>query len=93
MAPAHRLARVEDIGALSALMEAAIDELQKPFLDEAQIVASRMLMGLGRQLIENGTCFVVEEAGALAGCGGWSRRAGLCRRPDGQGASVELEVE
>lgn len=77
MALAHRLARVEDIGALSALMEAAIDALQKPFLDEAQIVASRMLMGLDRQLIEDGTYFVIEEAAVLAGCGGWSRRATL----------------
>ena len=73
----HRLARHADIPALAALMEAAIAELQKPFLDDAQIAASRALMGLDTQLIDDGTYFVVEQDGELAGCGGWSRRATL----------------
>ena len=73
----HRLARHADIPALAALMEAAIAELQKAFLTRAQIAASRALMGLDTQLIDDGTYFVVEEDGALAGCGGWSRRATL----------------
>ncbi len=73
----HRLARCDDMPALAALMEAAIAELQKPFLDPAQIAASRAIMGLDTQLIGDGTYFVVEQAGALAGCGGWSRRATL----------------
>lgn len=71
----HRLARRDDIPALTALMEAAISELQRPFLDDGQIAASRTLMGLDSQLIEDQTYFVVEQASALAGCGGWSRRA------------------
>ena len=73
----HRLARADDVAALSAVMAAAIAELQRPFLDPAQIAASRALMGLHRQLIDDRTYFVVEQAGALAGCGGWSRRATL----------------
>ena len=73
----HRLARADDVAALTDLMGAAIAQLQRPFLDPAQIAASRALMGLDRQLIEDGTYFVVEQAGALAGCGGWSRRATL----------------
>jgi len=73
----HRLARPDDVAALTGLMERAIGELQKPFLEPAQIAASRALMGLDRQLIEDGTYFVVEQAGALAGCGSWSRRATL----------------
>jgi GNAT superfamily N-acetyltransferase len=73
----HRLARREDIPALAALMEMAIAELQKPFLDEPQIRASRAIMGLDTQLIDDGTYFVVEHDGALVGCGGWSRRATL----------------
>jgi GNAT superfamily N-acetyltransferase len=58
-------------------MEAAISELQKPFLDDRQIASSRAIMGLDTQLIEDGTYFVVESDGELAGCGGWSRRATL----------------
>jgi GNAT superfamily N-acetyltransferase len=71
----HRLAGHEDIAALSALMDTAIAELQKPFLSAAEIAASRALMGLDTQLIDDGTYFVIEQDGMLAGCGGWSRRA------------------
>jgi GNAT superfamily N-acetyltransferase len=58
-------------------MDAANGELQKPFLYEDQIASSRMIMGLDTQLIDDGTYYVVEAAGELAGCGGWSRRATL----------------
>jgi GNAT superfamily N-acetyltransferase len=70
-----RLARLEDVAALRVLMDAAIGELLKDFLDDRQIEASRAIMGLDTQLIEDGTYFIVEEKGAVAGCGGWSRRA------------------
>jgi GNAT superfamily N-acetyltransferase len=60
---------------MTALMQLAIAELQKPFLDETQIASSRMIMGLDTQLVDDGTYYVVELDGALAGCGGWSRRA------------------
>ena len=73
----HRLARREDLSALASLMEAAISTLQKPFLTEDQITSSRTTMGLDTQLIDDGTYFVVEAAGEVAGCGGWSRRATL----------------
>lgn len=73
----HRRATRDDIDTLRALMEAAIAELQKPFLDAAQIAASRTLMGLDTQLIDDGTYFVVESDREIAGCGGWSRRATL----------------
>ncbi len=58
-------------------MDAAIGELQRGFLTQDQIASSRMIMGLDRQLIADGTYFVVEEDGQVAGCGGWSRRATL----------------
>jgi GNAT superfamily N-acetyltransferase len=72
-----RLATSGDVPALAALMDRAIGELQKPFLDPGQITSSRAIMGLDTQLIADGTYFVVEVAGAIAGCGGWSRRATL----------------
>ncbi|MEO5842844.1 MAG: GNAT family N-acetyltransferase [Acidimicrobiales bacterium] len=77
MALTHRLATSDDIAALRGLMDAAIGTLQKGFLDDAQIESSRAIMGLDAQLIDDGTYFVVEIDGALAGCGGWSRRATL----------------
>lgn len=73
----HRLATSDDLPALTALMERSIGELQKPFLDPAQIASSRTIMGLDTQLIDDGTYFIVEQDGKLAGCGGWSRRATL----------------
>jgi GNAT superfamily N-acetyltransferase len=74
---AHRLATREDLPAMTALMDMAIGELQKPFLDAGQIESSRTIMGLDTQLVDDGTYFVVEEDGIMAGCGGWSRRATL----------------
>jgi len=47
----HRLATRENIPALTALMQAAIAELQKPFLNSSQIASSRAIMGLDTQLI------------------------------------------
>src|SRR5215217_3016153 len=74
----HRLATTADIPALTVLMTSAIGELQRGFLSEAQIAASRKLMGLDSQLVADGTYFVIEDAdGRIAGCGGWSRRATL----------------
>jgi GNAT superfamily N-acetyltransferase len=58
-------------------MARAIAELQRGFLSEEQIAASRSIMGLDTQLIDDGTYFIVESDGGLAGCGGWSRRATL----------------
>jgi GNAT superfamily N-acetyltransferase len=62
---------------LAALMARAIGELQRAFLSPAEIEASRAVMGLDTQLIDDGTYFVVESGGVVAGCGGWSRRATL----------------
>jgi len=73
----HRLASLDDLDALRVLIDAAISVLQKPFLSDDQIASSRAVMGLDTQLIADGTYFVVEAGGSLAGCGGWSRRATL----------------
>lgn len=72
-----RLAAQADVPALTALMEVAIAELQRAFLDEAQIASSRAIMGIDTQLIDDGTYFIVESGADIAGCGGWSRRATL----------------
>jgi GNAT superfamily N-acetyltransferase len=36
------------------------------------------VFGVDRQLVRDGTYFVVEHEGRIIGCGGWSRRAPLC---------------
>jgi len=86
----YRLARREDLEALKVLMDAAIAENQKPFLDQSQIASSRAIMGLDTQLIDDGTYFVVEADGQLAGCGGWSRRATMYGGDQTPGRSAAL---
>jgi len=97
----HRIAGPADAPALGAVMDAAIAELQRGFLDAAQIQSSRMIMGLDRQLIADGTYFVVEApnhegGGRIAGCGGWSRRATLYggdHTPDRDAALLDPATE
>jgi GNAT superfamily N-acetyltransferase len=86
----YRLAHRDDLDALKSLMDAAISELQKPFLDESQITSSRAIMGLDTQLIDDGTYFIAEWDGQLAGCGGWSRRATLYGGDQTSGRSAAL---
>lgn len=67
-----------DSAVLRDLIEEAIVVLQRPYLAEDQLQASREIMGLDAQLISDGTYFVASTAdGQIAGCGGWSRRAAL----------------
>lgn len=73
----HRIARSGDMAALRRLMDRAIDTLQSEFLSPEQVAASRHVMGIDTQLIADGTYFLVECDGRLAGCGGWSFRATL----------------
>ena len=44
-----------DVPRLMPLMDAAIEELQKGFLDDAQIESSKAIMGIDRQLVDDGT--------------------------------------
>ncbi len=73
----HRLATSDDMPALQKLMAAAIRELLPQFLTPEKVEASFAVMGVDTQLIEDGTYFILEKEGVMAGCGGWSRRATL----------------
>ena len=44
-------------------------------LSPEQVGASRLIMGIDRDLIGDGTYFVVMDADRIVGCGGWSFRA------------------
>ena len=85
-----RLAVLDDVPALTAVMDQAIEELQRAFLDDAQIESSRAIMGIDTQLIDDGTYFVVEAGSAVAGCGGWSRRATLYGSDETPGRDSKL---
>lgn len=72
-----RIATLDDLDALHALMRRSIAELQSDYLTPDQVVASAKVMGLDTQLVRDGTYFIVESDGCIAGCGGWSFRATL----------------
>jgi GNAT superfamily N-acetyltransferase len=74
---AHRLTTLDDLDALREVMRRSIETLQTDFLTREQVVASHRVMGLDTQLIRDGTYFMVEENGRIAGCGGWSWRSTL----------------
>ena len=73
----HRLASLDDLVSLREIMRRSIEALQDEFLTPEQVRASHRLMGLDSQLISDGTYFVVERDGQIAGCGGWSWRSTL----------------
>jgi GNAT superfamily N-acetyltransferase len=73
-----RLATAADTPELNALIPLAARALSRGFYTDQQIDAAiRYVFGVDSQLVEDRTYFVVEEAGLLVGCGGWSRRRTL----------------
>ena len=72
-----RIATTGDLDRLNALMTRAIAQLQGDFLTPQQVIASQQVMGLDTQLVRDGTYFLTEAGGAIAGCGGWSWRSTL----------------
>jgi GNAT superfamily N-acetyltransferase len=67
-----------DIPLLIALIERSARGLSALDYTESQVAgALRGAFGVDTQLVDDGTYFVAEEDGVLAGCGGWSFRATL----------------
>ena len=70
-----RLACAEDIPALESLIELSVrDSLSRCYSRAQLAVALGPVFGVDRQLIRDGTYFVVEENSAIVACGGWSKR-------------------
>ncbi len=70
-----RLARDADIATLEELIPLSVRGLQAGSYSPAQMEAALgPVFGVDRQLIRDGTYFVVEADGQIIGCGGWSRR-------------------
>ena len=73
-----RIATQDDVPALEELIPLSVRVLQAPYYSAAQMAAAMgPVFGVDRQLISDGTYFVVENEGAVIGCGGWSRRKSL----------------
>ncbi|MDO7885617.1 GNAT family N-acetyltransferase [Hymenobacter cheonanensis] len=74
--PVHtRPARLGEVAELNALIEQSVRQLSVAYYAPAQIdSALRYVFGVDTQLIIDGTYYVAEIDGHLAGCGGWSRR-------------------
>lgn len=72
------MANGTDIPQLEALIPLSVRALHAPYYSPAQIEAALgPVFGVDRQLIRDGTYFVMEDAGDIVGCGGWSRRKTL----------------
>jgi len=72
---AYRWATTTDLSAIEHVMRLSMAQLMDAFLTPAQVAASDALMGLDRQLVEDGTYLLALDGATLVGCGGWSRRA------------------
>lgn len=73
-----RPARMDDVPRMEALIALSGIALSAGFYtpEQAQAV-TRHVFGVDTQLLEDGTYFVIERAGELLACGGWSKRATL----------------
>lgn len=73
-----RLATLDEVPALNALIHSSADILSRGFYSPEEIeAANRYVFGVDTTLVEDGTYFVAEEEGTLVACGGWSRRGAL----------------
>jgi GNAT superfamily N-acetyltransferase len=86
-----RVATEADIPALEALIPLSVRGLQSGCYSPAQMEAALgPVFGVDRQLIQDGTYFVVEQGAEIIGCGGWSKRRAVFggdshrREPDGE---------
>lgn len=73
-----RKATMDERDALQQLIAESARNLSRQHYSDAQIEAAiATVFGVDTTLIEDGTYFVVESDGQLAGCGGWSKRKTL----------------
>lgn len=73
-----RLATEADVPALELFIPHSVRALQKSYYSPAQIeTALGPIFGVDRQLIQDGTYFIVEHRSEIIGCGGWSKRRAM----------------
>lgn len=70
-----RVARPEDVEALTRVIQASVRELSRGYYTDAQAESGiRYVFGVDTTLVSDGTYFCVEAEGELVACGGWSMR-------------------
>jgi len=80
-----------DVPAIEALIPLSVRALQSPYYSQAQMDAALgPVFGVDRQLVRDGTYFVVEQERTIIGCGGWSRRRSLYGGDSGRAGEDEL---
>ena len=73
-----RRAKIEERDQIQQLIAVSARQLSREHYTDAQIeTAIATVFGVDTDLIDDGTYFVVEIDGELAGCGGWSKRKTL----------------
>lgn len=73
-----RLATIEDVPALQALIQGSVGVLGAQYYTSKQIAGALLhIFGVDTQLILDQTYFVAEVEGDIAGSGGWSKRKTL----------------
>jgi GNAT superfamily N-acetyltransferase len=89
-----RPAHARDVPALESLIPRSAQALQAGHYSPAQIAgALGSVFGVDRQLIADGTYFLVEEGAAVVGCGGWSRRRTLFGGDAARGAGDDALLD
>ena len=79
-----RLATEEDVPALRELIPASVRALSSGYTERQVERALGPVFGVDTELIADGTFFVAEWDGVLAGCGGWSKRRTLYGGSEGR---------
>ena len=80
-----RKAILDDLPEIERVMRASMSNLGAQFYDAGQTASAvQFIAVVDRNLIEDGTYFVIEENDRVIACGGWSARAKLFSGPEFQ---------
>lgn len=80
-----RKAALADLPEIERVMRASMRGLGKGFYDDVQTASAvQYIAAPDRNLIEDGTYFVIEEDDRIVACGGWSARTKLFSGPSSQ---------
>lgn len=73
-----RKATERDLWSIERVMRASLADIGRGYYDERQVAAAiAWIARPDRQLIDDGTYFVIEQDSRVVACGGWSRRGKL----------------